>query len=142
MTKLFDMLYNVIYSIAGYVTSFFGYLYNGIYTLIEYVCTSTLQWIFYCLSWFIVLLFYTFDAILTLLVYILNTVFDGDIFGVVGLSRDVIEDNLDVILAVAPYAKMTAYVLNLDAAQDAFHCFLSFLILWTCYRWFRVWIRG
>lgn len=142
MTYLIDMLMNVIYSIAGYITSFFGYLFNAFYTLIAYVCTSIMQWFYYCISWVIILVLYTFDALLTLFVFTLNRVFDGNVFGLVGLSVSAIEDNLDAILAIAPYAKMTAYVLNLDAAQNAFRCFLLFLIVWSSYRWFRVWVRG
>lgn len=142
MSKLFDMLMNLIYSLAGYITKYFGWLYNALYTFLAYIVSTIISWIFYSLSWLIILTVYLLDSFLGLLVYILNRVFGGDIFGLVGLSVSAIEDNLDVILAVAPYAKMTAYVLNLDAASDAFHVFLVFLVAWTAYRWFRVWVRG
>ena len=123
MSKLFDMLMNVVYSIAGYITSFFGYLYNALYSLIAYITVTILNWIFYCISWFIILILYVCDSVLCLLVYTLNQIFGGNVFDHVGISISAIENNLDVILAVAPYALTTSTFFIFDEVDKQINDF-------------------
>ena len=142
MTWLFDWIVNFIFQIAGYFISFLTFLYNYSYQLVVYLFAKMCEWFFYSISWIVILFLYLFDLFLQCIVYILYQLFGGDVLGAVGLTTDVIEDNMDAILAVAPYAKMCAYVLNLDALYNAIHVFMTFLVVWVVYRWLRVWIRG
>lgn len=142
MTFLFQWLLQQLYTLCGYITSFFGEIFSYLYQLLAYGLLTFVTWLSFTFSGIILLFVYAFDYFLQAVVYLFSIIFGGDVFGIIGLSTQTIEDNLDAVLAVAPYAKMIYYVANIDALVNVFHLFLAFLILWTCYRWFRVWVRG
>lgn len=142
MTYLFNWLFRWIFQLAGYVTAFFSMLYNYFMQFFLYSTIWVIEWFMYIVSSIIMLVLYTLDFFLQCLINILATTIGGDLFGLVGLSVSLIENNIQAVLTVAPYAKMIGYILNLDALQGAFNCLLAFMLFWLAYRWFRVWVRG
>lgn len=142
MTFLFNWLCHQLFQIAGYITSFFSMLFNSIVQLIVYLFSCAYEWLCYSISFFIILALYAFDYFLQFVVYILTSTIGGDPFGFVGFSTVILENNMQSIITIAPYAKEIAYILNLDAAVDAFQAMITFMLFWIVYRWFRVWVRG
>ena len=142
MTQIFDWFAHQLFQLGGYITGFFSFLYNAFIQTFFYAITSTVTFFGFVCSYLIVLTLYFFDQFLKFVIYILHSTFGGNAFGLVGLSTQYIEDNLQAILTVAPYAKICAYVLNFEALDNAFHYFLTFLLIWLCYRWFARWVRG
>ena len=142
MTYLFNWLCHQLFQLVGYIASFFSMLFNSFVQLIVYLFSCAYEWLCYTVSFFIILVLYAFDLFLQFLVNLLTSTIGGDPFGLVGFSTVILENNMQSIVTIAPYAKEIAYILNLDAANDAFHAFLAFILFWLVYRWFRVWVRG
>lgn len=142
MTWLFNQLLSFLRLLVGYITGFLGYCFNYIYQFLAYIFVTILEWLLYAVSWIFIILVYIIDYLLQIFVNIINAAFGGDLFGVAGVVTSTIENNLQAVLAIAPYAKMVGYVLNVDALVGCFRGFLAFIILWTCYRYLRLWLRG
>lgn len=142
MTWLFNWLVHQLYQIAGYIAGIFLTLYNYIYQVVLYCLGTLISWLEYILSVTVIICVYTLDIFLQSLIYFIRITIGGDLFGLVGLSSNLIETNLQSILTLAPYGYLVAYVLNLDALYTAFNAFLTFLLVWLVYRWIRVWVRG
>lgn len=142
MTSAFDFISKYLFQCFGYLAAFFSMLYNSAMQVFLYCWYQLVAWLAHFFGYWFLLFIYCLDYLLQCVVYILNQVFQGSILGVVGLSTAAIEDNLQGIIAIAPYAKNIGYILNFEALDNAFHYYCTFLILWLVYRWFRVWVRG
>lgn len=139
MSDLFTWLGDVLWTAFGWlgtlISSVVDMISAGLYQMfINFV--NFLQWQF---GWLLLGLYFCVDRIIYMIINGLRTIIGGDVFNLVGIQRSTLESYYYTVYTVAPFAKLAGYVINLDALQNCFRLFLSFLIFWAAYRAFRLW---
>lgn len=142
MQFLYDMLLDVFRYFFGWLGSFINAIYTWLLTTFIIVCLYIVNIIQFCCSYILAGLLYIIDLLLKAFVGMNANLFRNDAFGAFGLVRSVFDSYYTTIVTLAPNVKLVGYVINFEALNSAFQIFCSFLLFWTFYRWFRVWVRG